>query len=140
MVLCSLKRDCGSKATLPAAILSLAGMLPLGLLLYYDHRRSIRPSSVLNLFLGITLLLDIARVRTVWLVNCNVAIAILASASLAWKIALLVAMSTTKRSLFEHGYQHLPPEQTSGLYGYMFSAWLFPTLWTGDFQSKGSQS
>ncbi len=62
-------------------ILTLVGSLVFGLLSYAEHVRSVQPSLLLNAYLFFTLLFDIVRARTLWLMRYNRVIAIIFTAS-----------------------------------------------------------
>ena len=124
-------KGCDTKATVPAAALSLCECLPIIFLSYYEHQRSVRPSALLNLYLLITVILDCARSRTMWLMQCNINVAAVFTTSLAVKTCLLIAEFVSKRSLLRPVFQQLSPEETSGIISHGLSSWLIPVLWTG---------
>ncbi|KAH0496963.1 hypothetical protein TgHK011_004301 [Trichoderma gracile] len=117
-----------------AASVSFASSLMSCALSYYEHARSLGPSSLLNVFLLVSLLLDAAVLRTVWLSLSTAAVgraiqAVL-TASFGLKMALLV-LEAREKSGHVVGQQALAPEETSGLYNRAVFAWVAPLLRAG---------
>lgn len=61
----------GTKASIATNAVLAVGALFLVLLSYAEHTRSVKPSLILNAYLLVSLLFDIARVRTLWLRSIN---------------------------------------------------------------------
>ncbi|KAL9488539.1 hypothetical protein ACSS6W_000816 [Trichoderma asperelloides] len=97
---------------------------------YYEHARSLHPSSLLNLFLLVSLLLDTAVLRTVWLSLSTTSIQAVLTVSFALKTTLLVLEAREKADHIV-GRPTLAPEETSGLYSRAVFAWVAPLLRTG---------
>lgn len=117
-----------------AASVSFASSLMSCALSYHEHARSLGPSSLLNVFLLVSLLLDAAVLRTVWLslsrAAVSTAIQAVLTASFGLKMALLV-LEAREKSGHVAGRQALAPEETSGLYNRAVFAWVAPLLRTG---------
>lgn len=110
-----------TRATIPTAALSLVGSLVLATLSYFEHIYSCRPSTLLNLFLLFSSILQAVRTRTLWLQGYNRSNA---NATLAVIILQLLALGfemVDKRKILKPEYQNLTPEATCGI----FSTWLF---------------
>ncbi|PTB70684.1 P-loop containing nucleoside triphosphate hydrolase protein [Trichoderma citrinoviride] len=120
--------------SIAAASVSFASSLMSCALSYYEHARSLAPSSLLNVFLLVSLLLDAAVLRTVWLslsrAAVSTAIQAVLTASFGLKAALLV-LEAREKSGHVVGRQSLAPEETSGLYNRAVFAWVAPLLRTG---------
>lgn len=104
------------------------------LLSFYDHVKSNRPSVLLNIYLPLTLLFDIAHVRTLWLVasnNYGVMFARMFTASIAVKLVLLLVEGSSKSGCVEWGDKGHSPEEASGIYGLAVYYWLRPLFWKG---------
>ncbi|GFP53312.1 ABC multidrug transporter B [Trichoderma asperellum] len=97
---------------------------------YYEHARSLHPSSLLNLFLLVSLLLDAAVLRTVWLSLSTTSIQAVLTVSFALKTTLLVLEAREKADHIV-GRPTLAPEEMSGLYSRAVFAWVAPLLRTG---------
>jgi ATP-binding cassette, subfamily C (CFTR/MRP), member 1 len=113
-----------TRASLPAAVLALAAALSLSFLSYIEHTRSIRPSSIINAYLLLTLPFDAAQLRTKWLRGDDVAASGVASSVLAVKFLVLISEATEKRRILSTLYADPSPEATSGLYSRGLFWWL----------------
>ncbi|KAH6626589.1 ABC transporter type 1, transmembrane domain-containing protein [Chaetomium sp. MPI-SDFR-AT-0129] len=140
-----------SSLALVAALLTL----PLS---YFEHARAPRPSMLLHAYLTVTLLLDIAQARTVWLAGFSptemaYARAFTAAVVVKAVILLLEGQSKTRwiRWIDQPGTcacindtdtkqetaDHHSPEETSGLYGLGAYLWLNGLLGRGYRQVLG---
>ncbi|KAM0524595.1 hypothetical protein ACHAPE_000693 [Trichoderma viride] len=119
-----------NSVSVAAASISFISSLMSCALSYYEHARSLHPSSLLNLFLLASLLLDAAVLRTVWIALSATPIQAVLTASFALKTALLVLEAREKASHVV-GRPTLAPEETSGLYSRAVFAWVAPLLRTG---------
>lgn len=120
-----------TRATVPSAVLSFLAsvlVLPLSRL---ESNRTIRPSSLLSLYLLVSVAFDAIQVRTLFLRHDESAILGLFTTSVALKLILLVLESMNKRRYLRAPYSSYPPESTSGLFGRSLFWWLNPMLATG---------
>ncbi|KAJ5663871.1 hypothetical protein N7507_004602 [Penicillium longicatenatum] len=120
-------------ATIAASVLAFIASLGLCLLSRLEHSRSIRPSPIINGYIFLTLIFDIARVRTLFLDSNNGSIAGLFSSMIGVKVMILLAEAVEKRKLLLPPYRGLSPEETSGIYSKSFFFWL-NQLMTSGFQ------
>lgn len=120
-----------TRASLPAAVLALAAALGLYLLSYFEHIKSIRPSSIIDAYLLLTVTFDAAQLRTRWLRGESVAENGIASALLGVKLLVLISEATEKRRLLLSPYADPSPEATSGLYSRGLFWWLNPLFRLG---------
>lgn len=119
-------------ASVAASCVSFAASLVFCALSYAEHARSPRPSSILNAYLLISLLLDGAILRTFWLSDLAVSVRGVFTASFALKACLLVLEAKEKAGLLMRGgEQARNPEITSGLYSRGLLSWLNPLLLDG---------
>ena len=123
--------SCRTKVTLGATTVSFLSNLALGALSYYEHRYAIKPSDILIIFLFLTLLLDSAQCRSLWLIGCDRTISGVALAAIALKALIFAAECREKRAWLMGYFQESTPEQTSGLLSHASSYWLNSLLWTG---------
>lgn len=110
------------------------GALFLVLLSYTEHTRSVKPSLILNAYLLVSLLFDIAKVRTLWLRSTNSfndGIAIVTTVSLGAKLLLAFLEAIEKRNILKHEFADYPPEATAGLYNKATFWWLNPLFKNG---------
>ncbi|KAK5633576.1 hypothetical protein RRF57_009290 [Xylaria bambusicola] len=125
------KPELRSSVSIASTTLSLTSGLSLALLSHLEHSKSIRPSFIITFYLLFTALLDIARVRTQWLLQDADGIATTLTASLTVKITLLSLEAIEKRRLLKHEDHEYPPESTSGPFGRGFFLWLNSLLLSG---------
>jgi ATP-binding cassette, subfamily C (CFTR/MRP), member 1 len=117
-----------------ASCVSFVASLMSCVLSYAEHSRSPRPSSILNAYLFVSLLLDGAILRTFWMSDLPTSVRAVFTASFALKACLLVLEAKEKAGLLSGkggGEQRRNPEITSGLYGRGLLSWLNPLLLDG---------
>ncbi|KAF5252095.1 hypothetical protein FANTH_2843 [Fusarium anthophilum] len=119
------------RVSVAAACVSFASSLMSCVLSRVEHAKSPRPSSLLTLFLVVSLLLDIALLRTLWLIPVNTAIPAIFTAALALKAIIVVLEGWSKASYLVAGSGLHSPEVTAGLYARAVFAWVTPLLLTG---------
>jgi len=120
-----------TRASIAAASLSVAAAFGLCGLSTVEHSRSIHPSFLINAYLLLTLPLDAAKVRTLWLRAGNAPLSGVASTSLAIKLLIIGVEAVEKRKLLLPPYVHYPPETTSSLFGRAVFWWLNPLFFAG---------
>lgn len=106
-----------------ASSLSFVSSLMLLGISYLEHTKSLRPSTLINAYLFLTVLFDIAIVRTLWLAFPSNAIRELFTASFALKVVILILEAKEKRDYVVTD-KSLGPEETSGLYSQSLVWWL----------------
>jgi ATP-binding cassette subfamily C (CFTR/MRP) protein 1 len=117
--------------SLAAAALVVADALGLCLLSHAEHVHSIRPSTIINVYLFVTLLFDIAHTRTLWIENAPKAIAVVFTVTVIIKFIVAIMEATEKRKILLAQYQNKNPEATSGIYSRAFFWWLNTLLTIG---------
>lgn len=120
-----------TQASLAAALLALGVALGLCLLSHLEHAKNIRPSSIINTYLLITLPFDAAQLRTRWLRGAGVVENGIASAIIAIQLLVLISEAMEKRNLLLPPYADFSPEATSGLYSRSVFWWLIPLFRLG---------
>ncbi|RDL41711.1 Cyclic peptide transporter [Venustampulla echinocandica] len=120
-----------SKATIAATALTLIGFVSFIYLSHLEHIRSVRPSTLLNVYLGFSALLDIARVRTLWYMPGNLAVAAITSSSFGLKLLILLLEAKEKRALLKRPYENSAPESTGGIFNRSTFWWLKDLFWRG---------
>lgn len=118
-------------ATLPAFCLGLSVSLAIVFLSTISHTRSIRPSSLLGVYLLFSSVFDATQVRTLFLSHSGKVMPSLMSLSIALKLSLFVCESWNKRSWLPPADRTLPPESTSSILSRSFLWWLNPLFVTG---------
>ncbi|EEU35583.1 uncharacterized protein NECHADRAFT_52409 [Fusarium vanettenii 77-13-4] len=119
------------KSQIAAAVLVFLNGFALAFLSYAEHTRSVRPSTLINVYLLLTLLFDCAIARTLWLIEGTKLIAKVFTATVAIKFTVLVSEAWEKRSILRAQYQELSPESTSGILGRSVFWWLNPLMKIG---------
>ena len=118
-------------ATISASALAFLASLGLCLLSRLEHSRSIRPSPIINGYILLTLVFDIARTRTLFLDSNSRFIAGIFSSMIGVKVMVLLAEAVEKRHILLAPYRDLSPEETSGIYSRSFFFWLNQLMTSG---------
>jgi ATP-binding cassette, subfamily C (CFTR/MRP), member 1 len=103
----------------------------LSCLSYMEHMRSIRPSPIINTYLLLTLPMDFAQVRTLWLRRTTSAVAAVFTSVSAVKTAVLIAEAVEKGGLLLSPFETRAQESTGGLYSRASFWWLNPLFLLG---------
>ena len=120
-----------TSASVPNAAVQLVGVLAIALLSFIEHQKTIRPSLIIEAYLFVTILFDIARVRTLWLLHSTIVIAALTTVWVLLKFLLLCVEATGKQKILREEYRSTSPEALVGLCGKLFFWWLNPLFRTG---------
>lgn len=110
-----------------ASVLALVSTLALTYLSFLEHGRSPRPSILISFYLALTLLLDVAQTRTLWLASSNQTEATfsrLFTSALVLKAISLLLESRNKTRWINWDAKEHSPEETSGLFGLGAFIWL----------------
>lgn len=124
-----------SEFAIPTAVVDLAAAVVIPVLVYMEDARSIRPSTMLSMYLAFTTVLDLAQARTLWIIGTSLPIAALFATRLVSKVALLILEARSKRHSLKQQYQQLPPEATAGIVNRSFQFWL-NSLFIKGFRNK----
>ncbi|KAJ9423831.1 P-loop containing nucleoside triphosphate hydrolase protein [Fusarium oxysporum] len=119
------------RVSVAAACVSFASSLMSCVLSRAEHAKSPRPSSLLSLFLAVSLLLDVALLRTLWFVPMSTAIPAVFTAAFALKAIVVVLEGWSKAPYLVADSGPHSPEVTAGLYARAVFAWVTPLLLTG---------
>jgi hypothetical protein len=120
-----------TKLTTTSVSISIVGSIVLGLLSFAEHRRTIKPSLLLNAYLLLSLLFDTARTRTIWLRDGNPALSAIMTVAIATKFVLFILETIQKRNLLRPGHENTPPYATAGIINRTFFWWLNPLFLMG---------
>lgn len=120
-----------SRWQIAATALVFANGFSLLFLSYAEHTRSIKPSTLLSVYLLLTLLFDCAIARTLWLLVGASPVPKLFTATAVVKFLLLVVESWEKRDILRPQYKNLSPEATSGVFNRSVFWWLNSLMKTG---------
>ena len=112
-----------TKASVPTATLNFVAALQIVALSYVEHSRSIKPSSMLNVYLLFTLFFDIAQARTLSMQGLTTICGVFV-AGMGAKLALLLVEAQDKRAFLKTPYSGLAPEVTSGILNRSLLWWM----------------
>ena len=113
-----------TKASVPTAAISFIAAIGVCILSWFEHLRSVRPSSLLDIYLFLSVLFDIARARTLWLMRHDPALAAVFTSTIAVRCVMLTFESYEKRSILETQYKSYPPEAICGPFNRGVFWWL----------------
>ncbi|KAL2817069.1 hypothetical protein BDW59DRAFT_175603 [Aspergillus cavernicola] len=111
-------------ATIPTSALTLIASLGLSVISWFEHARTIRPSFLINIYLFLSVLLDTARVRTLWMLGPYKAIPAAFTCSLVLRCGMLVLESVEKRKILAFDVKNVSKDSTSGPFSHSIFYWL----------------
>ncbi|ETS74387.1 hypothetical protein PFICI_14253 [Pestalotiopsis fici W106-1] len=119
-------------ASLPSAALNLFAAVELLALTWVEDVKSVRPSSLLNIYLVSTVFFDAVQVRTLYLQSpANTALAAVFTFTITVKLVLLFLEGQSKTTSLTPPYQGLPPESTSSIINRSFLWWVNDLFYSG---------
>ena len=127
-----------TNVSLPADVVELAAMISAIVLSYFDHCRTVRPSTLLVLYLSTRSLVGVARVRTLWLISNASSAGNAANAAIPFTVGFVCTLlslfleSTEKdKSLMPNTERPKTPEPFSGIWKRASFLWLSATFRKG---------
>jgi ATP-binding cassette subfamily C (CFTR/MRP) protein 1 len=135
LILSTRRAGTQNRAAIPSAVLSVVGALAMLVLSLFEHMRTIRPPLLLNLYLALTVILDIARSRSYSLTPGFETISMVFNTRVAVKLILAIIEARPKVRLLLPVYASCPPEATSGPYKRALFWWLNALLKKGFSES-----
>nr|POF13541.1 abc transporter c family member 9 [Quercus suber] len=120
-----------TRATIATASLAFVASLGVGLLSWLEHDRALRPSFVLFVYLFLSVILDLTRTRTLWLLNADPAIAAVFTTTVVLRAVMLVMDSIEKRNILAKPYRETSAESTRGPLNLTLFVWLVPLFVKG---------
>ena len=120
-----------TRVSIVAAVFGLLNALVVLGLSFLEHNRSIRPSTLLQIYFVLSLLCDIARARTLWLIGTSTAIASVFSTAVVVKLCITSLESTEKRRILKSEYKSMTLESTSSVVNISIFWWLNNLLRSG---------
>ncbi|KAJ4003924.1 hypothetical protein NW752_012062 [Fusarium irregulare] len=110
-----------------SSVLKLVSALLMALLSLIDHRKSLRPSVLLNSYLFLTLLFDAVQARTLfltWTIKPELTYSSIFTATIALKLAILLLEAQRKTKYVVWNEKERSPEETSGIFSLGVFFWL----------------
>ncbi|KAH8881646.1 P-loop containing nucleoside triphosphate hydrolase protein [Thozetella sp. PMI_491] len=120
-----------TRLTLAAGLLSVLSTLTLFVLSILEHSRDIKPSAIIQTFLLMTALLDVARVRTEWFMVDGITVASLFTATFALRLLILAVESVPKVPYILVDVSDQCPREYSGIFGRSLMTWVLPLFRDG---------
>ncbi|KAH8889119.1 putative ABC transporter [Thozetella sp. PMI_491] len=131
VLVCVTQSSVKSASSIAGASLNIGAAAGLILLTHLEHIKSIRPSFLISLYLAATLLFDVARVRTAWLLSTDVATAAVLTVSIVAKLLLVALETREKRKSMLLTEKEPSLESTSGPFNRGLFVWLNGLLASG---------
>ncbi|KAF7887524.1 hypothetical protein EAF00_009818 [Botryotinia globosa] len=110
--------------SIPTATLDLLAAVAIVSLSHLEQYRSVKPSTLISLYLAFSAGLDVPQARTLYNVPGQLRLAIVFSFSLAARITLLCLEAWDKRVFLMEQYQTLATEATSGVFSNSLFLWM----------------
>ena len=118
--------------SIPSAAISFVASGIILLLSHFEDRKATKPSTLLNMYLVLSILFDAAEARTLWsLHGRHKHVAAVQSASIGVKIGMLLLEARQKGPYLLQPYRNYPPEAKSGFWNLTFVWWLNRLFITG---------
>ena len=117
-------------ASIPAAALTVGAAVGACGLSWIEHGRTVRPSFLLTIYLLLSLICGMARIRTLFMIDTSDAIPAITLVAYIASLAMLVVESIEKRSILLHD-PNISPEVLAGPINRAFFFWLMPLFRTG---------
>ncbi len=111
--------------------LQLCAAIALGLLSFWEHRNTVRPSILISTYLILTSILDAARARTQALIPGQTKVASILIATVAMKVLVLIIETREKTYILLPEYSESSSELRSSIFSRAFFLWLNPLLFMG---------
>ncbi|KAL1304221.1 hypothetical protein AAFC00_000641 [Neodothiora populina] len=115
-----------TEVSIASAVLSFVSALTLLALSYAEHTRCVQPSSVISLYLGLTLLLDIPQARTLFSREVPTSIAALFISCMIVKALAFTLEAQSKRKFLRTPYDRYSPEALGSIISRSFQWWVNP--------------
>ncbi|KAK1493023.1 hypothetical protein CTAM01_09650 [Colletotrichum tamarilloi] len=113
-----------TKTSVAESAIALIEAIAIGVLSYTEHKRSVRPSLLLGGYLVLTITLDTAHARTLWIRDGLTPIACVFTALLAVKAVMLALEETPKRAYLPDSEKNVAVECTTGVVSRSLFWWL----------------
>ncbi|KAJ6779807.1 hypothetical protein PWT90_01499 [Aphanocladium album] len=119
-----------TRVAVASSTVSAVSLLSLALVSFFEHTRTIRSSFLIGWYLLLTILLDTAQTRTLWLMEADKPISALFTAYLVAKILLLILEMVPKNLISKEDLAK-SPEDRCNFVSRSFFLWLLPLMQRG---------
>jgi ATP-binding cassette subfamily C (CFTR/MRP) protein 1 len=114
-----------TKISVASTTVGMISTLALLLFSHYDHARSLKPSSLICLYLLGSIIFEIAQVRHLWLFHpISYSLAATVTAALVVRSLLLVVETSENRETLSPQYGRISPEYFTGIFSQSTYWWL----------------
>lgn len=120
-----------TSASIACVVISIVATATLSACSIFEHYRNPRPSSIIEIYLLLSLVFDIARVRTLFATEDARSLAWIALASLPIKFVLLILELKEKTSLLLENCERPAPEYVANFFNRLVFWWINPLLLSG---------
>ncbi|KAF2028411.1 P-loop containing nucleoside triphosphate hydrolase protein [Setomelanomma holmii] len=120
-----------TNTTIVSAVINLFAIFTLAAVSNFEHYRNPRPSSPIGLYLVLTWVFDLAKVRTLLAVRDGKPLASMAAVSAGLKFALVVSELKEKRAWLKDPKAFPAPESTANFFNRLTFFWVNPLLLRG---------
>ncbi|KAJ5383264.1 ABC transporter integral membrane type 1 [Penicillium concentricum] len=120
-----------TRASLPAAILSIIATFAASYVSFVEDQRSVRPSDLLVLYLSASSICKLPQLRSLWLISSVEVCRYLSLASLLLMVAIIAVESIPKTKILKSHYRGGTSEGKIGFWSRCFFIWILPFLQTG---------
>lgn len=120
-----------TQATVANVMVVLLATFTLAVVSNFEHYRNARPSSPIGIYLTITFIFDLARVRTLYAIQDAKPLANMLLLATLIKFGLLVLELKEKRAWLLNGRDFPAPESTANFYNRLTFFWVNPLLLKG---------
>lgn len=104
-------------------LLYLAAFAVLGPMSFFEHSRSVAPSTLITTFLVSCVLCDAIQAGQLYVAKNLCEVSMLSVASFVVKAALMI-LETQSKAILREPYEHSSPEEVSGFWGTAFFWWV----------------
>ena len=124
LVLWSFQSIIRRSVSVTTAALSFVSAIVLCWLSHVEHARSVQPSTLISVYMIFSLLFDTVQLRTLWLAMYNTAITRFFTASIAFKVVVILLELRDKTTYLTIADKMRSPEELSGIVNRSIFYWL----------------
>ncbi|KAK6200636.1 hypothetical protein LQW54_009679 [Pestalotiopsis sp. IQ-011] len=124
-------RSRSDETTIAANVVTFVASLTVCLLSFREHGRSVKPSTLLTLYLVASIICDSINLASIYQGHAETRTLALLTASSGLKVILLILECLNKRSYLREPYKTLPLEQTVADLNRVFLFWMNGQIWQG---------
>jgi hypothetical protein len=120
-----------TNTTVVSAIINLFATFTLAIVSNFEHYRNPRPSSPIGIYLVLTWVFDVGKVRTLFAIRDGRPLGYMAAVSAIFKFALVVLELKEKRAWLKDPKAFPAPESTANFFNRLTFFWVNPLLLRG---------